>query len=119
MTLGRDTKVFEFVDFILATLKVARNSQQCFNFSWSACATESTTAFVSFRERPVHFDDNQTLSLRVIDPITDGGVWAIIDDGRNSCCHGEVRRQNAEANMKAFGLHLIWSHRKASTFSMV
>ena len=37
------------------------------------------------------------LSLRVVDPIADEGVRAIIDDGCNCCCHGEVWRQNAEA----------------------
>ena len=51
-------------------------------------ATEPSTAFVSFREQPMHFNDNQTLSLRLVDPIADDGVWAIIDDGCNSCCHG-------------------------------
>ena len=39
-------------------------------------ATVPPTAFVSFREQPMHFDDNQTLSLRVDDPIADDGVWA-------------------------------------------
>ena len=66
-------------------------------------ATAPSTAFVSFREQPMHFNDNQTLSLQVVDPIADEGVWAIIDDGCNSCCHGEVWRQNAEAKMKVFG----------------
>ena len=82
-------------------------------------ATESSTAFVSFRERPMRFDDSQTLSLRVVDPIPDDGVWAIIDDGCNSCCHGEVWRQNAEAQMNVLGLHPIWLHRKAITFNGV
>ena len=48
-------------------------------------AAESTTAFVLIRERPMHSEDNQTLSLRVVDPIVDEGVWAIIDDGWLSC----------------------------------
>ena len=78
-------------------------------------ATASSTAFVSFREHPMHFNDNQTLSLRVVDPIADEGLWAIVDDGCNSCCHGEVQRQNAEAKMKVLGLHPIWLHRKATT----
>ena len=56
-------------------------------------ATASSTAFVSFREQPMHFKDNQTLNLRVVDPIADEGVWAIKNDGCNRCCHGEVRRQ--------------------------
>ena len=50
----------------------------------------------------MHFKDNQTLNLRVVDPIADESVWVIIDDGCNSCCHGEVWRQNAEAKMKVW-----------------
>ena len=53
-------------------------------------ATVSSTAFVSSRERPMHFNGDQTLSLRVVDPIADGGVWAIVDDGCHSCCHDEA-----------------------------
>ena len=68
-------------------------------------ATEPSTAFVSFRERHMHFDDNEALSLRVLDPIADDGVSAIIDDGCNGCYDGEVWRQNAEAKMKVLGLH--------------
>ena len=41
-------------------------------------ATASSTAFVSLREKPMHFIDKQTLNLRVVDPIADEGVWAII-----------------------------------------
>ena len=67
----------------------------------------------------MHFNDNQTLSLRVVDPIADVGVWAIKDEWCNSCCHGEVLRQNAETKMKVFGLRLIWLHRKASIFNGV
>ena len=50
-------------------------------------ATASSTAIVSFREQPMHFKDNQTLNLPVVDPIAGEGVWAIKDDGCNSCCH--------------------------------
>ena len=82
-------------------------------------AAESTTAFVSIREGPMHSEDNQTLSLRAADLIADEGVWAIVDDGCNSCCHGEVWRQNAEVKMKVVGLHPIFLHRKAATFNDV
>ena len=82
-------------------------------------ATASSTAIVSFREQPMHFKDNQTLNLPEVDPIAGEGVWAIEDDGCNSCCHGKVRRQNAEAKMKVLGLHPIWLHRKATTFNGV
>ena len=78
-------------------------------------ATASSTAFVSFREQPMHFKDNQTLNLRVVDPIADEGVWPII----NSCCYGEVWRPNAEAKMKILGLHPIRLHREATTFNGV
>ena len=37
------------------------------------CATASSTAFVSFREQSMHFNDNRTLSLRVVNPIADEG----------------------------------------------
>ena len=35
----------------------------------------SSTAFTSFREQPMRVNCNQTLSLRVVDPIADDGVW--------------------------------------------
>ena len=65
-------------------------------------ATASSTAFVSFREQPMDFKDNQTLNLRVVDPVADERVWARKNDGCNSCCHVEVWRQTAEAKMKVF-----------------
>ena len=82
-------------------------------------ATKPSTAFVSFREQPMHFDCHQTLSWRVVDPIADDGVRAIIDDGCNRCCRGEVWQQNAETKMKVLGLHPIWLHGKATPFNGV
>ena len=81
-------------------------------------AIRPPTAFVSFREQPMHVNDNQTLSLRVVDPIADGGVWANMDDGC-SCCHGEVWRTNAEAKMKVLHLQPIWVYRRGTTFNGV
>ena len=80
-------------------------------------ATTPSTALVSFREQPTHFNDNETLNLRVVDPIADEGVRAIIDDGCNLCCHGEVCRQNAEAKIKVMRLQPIWVHRRATIFN--
>ena len=82
-------------------------------------STASSIACLSFQEQPKHFNDNQTLSLRVVDPIADEGVWAIEDDGCNSCCHGEVWRQNAEAKMKVLRLQPIWVDRKVTIFNCV
>ena len=67
-------------------------------------ATKPSTAFASLREQPMHFNDNQTLGRS-------------IHEGCNCCCHGEVWRQNAEAKMIVLGLHLVWLHRKATTFN--
>ena len=52
------------------------SSEKWFNFSWIAFdrAIDPSLAFASFREQPMHFNDNQTLSLRVVDPIEDDGV---------------------------------------------
>ena len=82
-------------------------------------AAESTTAFVSIRERPMHSEDNQTLGLRAVDLIADDVVWANIDHGCNSCCHGEVWRQNAEVKMKVLGLRPFFLHRNSATFNGV
>ena len=50
-------------------------------------ATEPSTAVVSFREQSMHSNDNQTPSLRVVDPSADDGVFANIDDGCDSLRH--------------------------------
>ena len=79
-------------------------------------ATAASRAFVSVREQPMHVRDNQTLNLRVVDPIADEGVWAMRDDGCNSCC--EAWRQNAETK-KVSGLRPVWLHKKATTVNGV
>ena len=79
-------------------------------------ATASSTASVSFQEQPMHFKDDQTLNLRVVDRIGDEGVSAIIVDGCNSCCHGESWLHNAAAKMKVLRLQPIWIHRRATIF---
>ena len=80
-------------------------------------AVESITKFVSVRERSTHSEDDITLSLRDVDSTADDGVWAILDDGCNSCSRSKAWRQNAEAKMKVFGLHPISLHKKATTFN--
>ena len=79
-------------------------------------ATEPSPAFVLFREQPTHFNDNQTLNLRVVDPIAYDGVWVIIDGGCNSCCYGEVWRQHAQAKMKVLGLQLYLAAQECNYF---
>ena len=81
-------------------------------------ATASSTVFVSFWSSPCISMITKHLSLRVVDPIADEGV-AIIDDGCNSCCHGEVWQQNAGTKMKVLRLQPIWVDRKGTTFNGV
>ena len=83
------------------------------------CETEPSTAFVSFRKQSMHFNGNKTLSVRVVDPRADDGVWAIVDDGCNTCCNGGMWRQMAETKMKILGFHPAWLHRKAIIFNCV
>ena len=59
-------------------------------------AVEPITEFVLVRERSMHSEDNQTLCSRDVDPTAYDGVWAIIDDGCNSCCRGEVWRRSKD-----------------------
>ena len=67
----------------------------------------------------MHSKENKTLNLRAVDPTADEGVWAMKDDGCNSCCHGEVWRQNAETKMKVLGLQPMRLHRRATSFNGV
>ena len=64
----------------------------------------------------MHFKDNQTLNLRVVDPIADEGVCTIIVDG---CVTVKFGDKNVEAKMKVLGVHHIWLHRKATIFNGV
>ena len=66
----------------------------------TGCATVSPMC-----ERPVHSDDNRTLSLRAVDSTSGDDAWAITDDRCNSYCHDEAERRNAE----------IWLHRETTT----
>ena len=49
-----------------------------------------------------HVDKNAT-NLRVVDPLTDPHVWAIVDEGCNSGCHGELWHKNALEKWKRMG----------------
>ena len=61
----------------------------------------------------------QTTKLRVVDPITDEGVWAIVDDACNSSCHGRSWRLNAEEKWKKKGFNSFVRSSKPTTFKGV
>ena len=50
--------------------------------------------------------DIQATHLRVVDPMKDEGVWVIVDDGANSCVHGEIWRKNAEEKLYRLGFKI-------------
>ena len=80
-------------------------------------AVESIAELVTIRVRSMHTEDNQTQSLRDVDPAAHDVVWAIIDGGRNGCSHNGACRQNTDAMMKVLGLHPISLHGKTTTFN--
>ena len=80
---------------------------------------EQHTAFVSCRERSMHKHDQQSQTPRVADPIMDKVVWANVDDGCNSCSHGELWRRSAEIKIRHKSLTAVWLHRTAATINGV
>ena len=43
----------------------------------------------------VYHRELQAVTIPIIDPYKDPGVWAIVDDGCNSCCFSEAWFENA------------------------
>ena len=54
---------------------------------------------------------------RVVDPFEDEGVWAIVDDGCNSCTHSKEWRLNAEEKWKKLGFKCYMSDSKTTKFT--
>ena len=63
--------------------------------------------------------DNCTTSLRVVDPYTDPGVWAIVDEGCNSCTHSDAWRENAEKKWNKLGFNSYLKSSAITKFSGV
>ena len=60
--------------------------------------------------------ERQATHLRVVDPLTDPHIWAIADDGCNSCCHGELWRINAEEKWKNLGFKCYFRNKAPMSF---
>ena len=60
--------------------------------------------------------DIQATTHRVVDPMTDEGVWVVVDEGANSCCHGDEWRRNAEDKIYKKGFRFDAVHHKATQF---
>ena len=60
--------------------------------------------------------EQQATNLRVVDPLTDPGVWAIVDDACNTCVHGETWRKNAAVKWNALGTQPILNSTEGTSF---
>jgi hypothetical protein len=49
----------------------------------------------------------------------DEGVWAIVDEGANSCCHGDEWRRNAEDKIYNKGFRFNAVHHRATEFKSI
>ena len=63
-----------------------------------------------------YFPNIQATQLRVVDPLADDLIWAIIGDARNCFCHGEGWRKNAEAKLGALGFQVCLLNRSPTAF---
>jgi len=63
--------------------------------------------------------DNCPTNLRVVDPFTDAGVWALVDDGCNSCTHSDAWRLNAEEKWNKLGFSSYLKDSKITKFTGV
>ena len=48
--------------------------------------------------------DRQATHLRVVDPFNDPGIWAVVDDGCNSCCHSTLWHEDAKRKWRKLGM---------------
>ena len=52
---------------------------------------------------PRYMPELQTTDIRIVDPYEDPGVWAIVDDGCNSCVFSKRWRLDAQAKWERQG----------------
>ena len=56
---------------------------------------DEISKFSRAASRQLMRDDLHCIDLEVVDPMESQYVWAIVDEGCNSCCHGEYWLENA------------------------
>ena len=72
-------------------------------------ATSSTTMHAEVK----------AIHLRVIDPYADDGVWAIVDEGCNSCCHTKNWHDNAAEKWDRLGFQSYAVNTVSTSFTGV
>ena len=66
-------------------------------------------AFMAPTPAPSISADTALSRLRSIDIFKDDGVWATLDEGCNSCCHGKAWALNAEDKYEKLGYCLLYT----------
>ncbi len=61
----------------------------------------------------------QATHLRVVDPYNDPHVWAVVDDGCNSCCHSTVWHTDARETWRKLGFQSYLISDKPTMFNGV
>ena len=88
----------------------------------SSTAQGSRTAMVAARERwalPALHQDKCNMTLRVVDPLEDEGIWAVIDEGCNSNTHSEIWRKNLQMKCEKMGFQPVQINAKVTQFTGV
>ena len=55
--------------------------------------------------------------MRIVNPLKSPHVWAVIDDGCNSACHGGEWRRNAEEKFARLGFQPFLIEDRSCTFN--
>ena len=79
------------------------------------CAREKT----AFAANKSYHQEKGATHLRVVDPYTDEGVWALVDDCCNSCTHSAAWRENAEVKWAKLGFKSYWVDSRTTNFTGV
>jgi len=98
----------------LIVINNKRTSPEAKNQPTAMVATQERTSCVA----TLHKDRCPT-NLRVVDPFEDEGVWAIVDDGCNSCTHSLPWRLNAEEKWRKQGFKAYLKNAKVTKFTGV
>ena len=91
----------------------------CLDRAQQAATVSQPTAMMAWKAWNAwsEMPETQNTKLRVVDPLEDEGIDAIIDDACNTCCHGELWRENAEKKLAALGFKPFWVNGGSTNFN--
>ena len=68
---------------------------------------------------PALHKDQCTTRSRVVDPLTEDGIWTVVDEGCNSCTHSEAWRKNMGEKCLKLGFAPMQFNNKVTQFTGV